>query len=489
MFYIYLSGTHASAKQRLCVIKKLIDSDPEDKQELGLSLLNATLRASHFVGHHGFDFGARARDYGYSPKTKEDLHEWFGLFVDYTAQLAVSGKSISSRVKTLLAENFRGLWMETPIGNELEAASKLIAGKGAWNEGWIAVRTTIRFDAKSMETDLLSRLRELEELVVPRDLLEQARIYVLSSHESSLDLFDAEDDDGEGKGDNYNRVERDARATGHRVASEKKVFKALLPDLLSTNGAWSYSFAQGLADGCPDILGMWKEFRQQLAAIDYKKHNYQVLRGFLRSISSRVPELSEAILNEAVTDEVLAPAFPLLQTSVEINAQGIRRLKQSLENAVALVQTYQYLAYGGVHESIGDEDLRDLLRLIASKPNGLAVAVKILEMRCHSSTEAEEVATDVMKSVGQELLAQLSFNHETNHSDDTDYALGKIIEACFTDERAKANAEILCKNLSQAFSEYGTSPIYYKNVLEALATTQPIAFLDVFWEIRWYANT
>ncbi len=480
MFYIYLSGTHASAKQRLCVIKKLIDSDPEDKQELGLSLLDATLRASHFVGHYGFDFGARARDYGYSPKTKEDLHEWFGLFVDYTAQLAVSGKSISSRVKTLLAENFRGLWMETPIGNELEAASKLIAGKGAWNEGWIAVRTTIRFDAKSMEKDLLSRLRELEELVVPRDLLEQARIYVLSSHESSLDLFDAEDDDGEGKGDNYNRVARAARTIGQKVASDENVLKALLPELFNVDGPWLFSFAEGLADGCPDILGMWKEFRQQLMAIDSTKRNYRVLCGFLHSISSRAAEVSETILTEAVTDQVVAPAFPFLQASVGIKTRGLARLRLSLENGVAPIRAYQNLAYGRVLESVGDEDFCDLLRLMASKSGGLVVAIKILEMRCHSNTKTEELATDTMKSIGQELLTLLSFDREKNRSDGTDYGLGKIIEICFSNEQTKANAEILCKNLSQEFSEYRTSPIYYKNVLEALATTQPIAFLDVF---------
>lgn len=481
LFPIQLSGTHASAEQRLGVIKNLIDANSEEKQELGLLLLGAALETGPFSPHYGFDFGARTRDYGYSPKTREDFHEWFGLFVNYTAQLAVSEKPIAPRVKTLLAEKFRGLWMRTPTWNELEAASELIISKGPWNEGWVAVRTTLRFDAKDMEANVLSRLQKLKELLAPRSLLEQARIYALSSHGSVLDLVDAEDHNGEGVSDSYSKVESAARVIGQKVACDEKVFKALLPDILSRNGVLSYSFAQGLGDGCPDALGMWKEFRQHLVGIDPKKHNYKVLCGFLHAISVKSPELSEAILTEAVTDEVLAPAFPILQTSVEINSQGIERLKQSLENAAAPIQIYQNLAYGRVHESIGDEDFCDLLRLIASKPSGLAVAIEILGLRFYSSMKTEKVATDTMKSVGQELLSMISFDCENNHLyNGTDYDLGKIIEACLADEEAKASAEILCENLAQAFSEDKASPMNYRHVLEALAATQPIAFLDGF---------
>jgi len=462
------------------VIKDLIDANSEEKQELGLSLLDAALKTQHLVGLYGFDFGARTRDYGYSPETREEFQEWFGLFVDYTAQLAVSEKPISPRAKTLLAENFWSLWMETPIWNELEAASKLLASRGAWNEGWIAVRTTIRFHAEGMETDLLSRLQKLEGILAPCDLLEQARTYVLSSHSSSLQLFDTEDDSEEEGSDSYSRAARAARTTGQKVASDENVFKALFPDILSIDGPWLYSFAEGLADGCSDISGMWKEFQQQLAAIDTKEHNYQALCGFLHSISSRAPELVETILDEAVTDKVLAPAFPLLQTAVEINAWGLARLNRSLAYGAAPIRMYHHLAGARVHESIDDDDICDLLRLIASKPDGLAVAVKILERRCHRNVEAEEVATDAIKSVGQELLAQISFDHEKNRPYGTNYSLGKIIEACFADEKAKANAEILCKNLAQVFSGFILSSTEYRPVFEALATKQPTAFLDGF---------
>ena len=70
LFYLYLSGTHATIEARAKVIEKLIDSEDQNKQELGLLLLDAALEAWHFGGAYEFGFGARSRNYGYYPKTQ-----------------------------------------------------------------------------------------------------------------------------------------------------------------------------------------------------------------------------------------------------------------------------------------------------------------------------------------------------------------------------------------------------------------------------------
>ena len=191
---MHLSGTHASANQRLCIIEGLVNSNSENEQELGLLLLRSALEAWHFSSHYSFEFGAHSRDYGYSPKTREEVHKWFNVFISLSNTLAVSDQPIAVKAKILLADKFRGLWIKAGVFDALEKVAKSIIKKGSWNEGWIAVRTTIRFDSKHMDTELLSRLRELEKLLKPSNLLEQARTYALSDHRHPLNFIDAEDE-------------------------------------------------------------------------------------------------------------------------------------------------------------------------------------------------------------------------------------------------------------------------------------------------------
>ena len=343
LFYIYLSGTHASVGQRLRIIDRLVSSKIEYEQALGLHLLGAALEAWHFSSSYGFDFGARSRDYGYAPKTSDEIHKWYTEFIDLTETVAISNKPIAAKVKALLADQFRGLWIKAGVFDELERVANLLASKGTWNEGWIAVRTTIRFDSKKMEPDLLERLRQLEQLLAPENLIEQARTYAFSTHRHSMGLADITEEN-ESASVQYERVERTTRSIGREVARNETIFELLLPEIISVDGARLYSFGQGLAEGCVDPLSMWQDFRQQLETIDDDKRNYQAVCGFLRKISENDRELCEKILNDALTDDIFGARFPLLQMSVEIDERGVQRIAQSLTEGVAPTWIYRNLA-------------------------------------------------------------------------------------------------------------------------------------------------
>ena len=98
LFQLYLSGTHATKEQRLNVINNLIASDTENSIELAFELLDSSLEAWHFSSHHNFDFGANPRDFGYRPKTNQDVEDWYKLFIEYTAELIASDSQVSSSV-------------------------------------------------------------------------------------------------------------------------------------------------------------------------------------------------------------------------------------------------------------------------------------------------------------------------------------------------------------------------------------------------------
>ena len=67
LFYICLSGTHATAEQRAQVVKILLSSDNASECTLGFSALDAMLECNHFSSDYDFQFGAHSRNYGYRP--------------------------------------------------------------------------------------------------------------------------------------------------------------------------------------------------------------------------------------------------------------------------------------------------------------------------------------------------------------------------------------------------------------------------------------
>lgn len=477
LFYIHLSGTHATVEQRLCIISNLMYSNNNEKINLSISLLSASLEAYHFTSHYEFEFGARSRDYGYTPRNREDIQYWFKIFIEFSVTLAISNEHIAYRIKELLAKKFIGLWSEEKMYDELEAAARQISSKVSWNEGWVAVRDTKRFDSKDMKPEVLLRLNYLDMMLKPTTIIERAKLYIFSGYENSLELVDTI----ENEVDENHQVEEITRSLGQDVAIDDQIFKELLPEILSKDGSGLFVFGQGLANRAKDPEKMWQDFCTQLTFLEEPTRNYMVISGFINAISKLDKELSEKFLNEAVTDRILASAYPLLQTSVEINQSGTNRLKLSVEFGLAPIWLYSKLAFVSHLESICDDDLCELLRLISTKSGGLEVAVKILQKRIHGFS-TEKSFSNKITSLGQELLSKYEFSQKFNERDNLDYGFGKMINVCFIGESAKGSARIICKKIIEAYSANKIYSTNYKEVIKALAINQPEVFLDIFLE-------
>jgi hypothetical protein len=110
LFHIVLSGTHASAQRRASIIDKLIDSSIQEKQDLGMNLLEAALQTDHFWTSHVGTFGARPRDFGYHPKTNKEIVDWYRIYLEICTRTALLGVLVSKNARRILANHLRGLW-------------------------------------------------------------------------------------------------------------------------------------------------------------------------------------------------------------------------------------------------------------------------------------------------------------------------------------------------------------------------------------------
>ncbi|MEN6385860.1 MAG: hypothetical protein ABFD79_11780, partial [Phycisphaerales bacterium] len=479
LFYLKLSGTHATIEQRFKVIASLAESDCSDEFELGLFLLEAALEAWYFSSSQRFKFGAHSRDQGYSPKNCDEWKHWYKIFIDYTARLALSVFPAAPGAKKLLAHKFRGLWTRTGMYDELEGAARSISERSDWLEGWIAARETRKYDGERMNSEVLSRLESIESILAPKTLLQRAKLYAFSQG-STLFLEDAAGgQDGDEEEYDYIKIQKITRLLGRDVVGHDAYFRQLLPDILSKEGPRLFYLGQGLADGCDNPEQTWHEFYTQLSLLEESKRNYQVLRGFLQSLSEKNKKLSEQFLDEAVTDKILANVYPYLQCAVEITAYGLARIKKALDLGAAPIGQYENLGYGRFDTSVTDRDLCELLRWISSKSDGAAAAFEVLYMILSKKMQTNELS-DILVSAGQEILLNYPFSRKADQYGDIDYRLAYMIKVCFASEAARNNAGILCSNFLKAIIEDKIYTMDYHDVLQALAVAQPIAVLDAF---------
>ncbi|MEI9477276.1 MAG: hypothetical protein WCO26_11940 [Deltaproteobacteria bacterium] len=479
LFYIYLSGTHAPVEARAKIIVGLLDSADQDRQELGLFLLDAALETWHFSSSHEFSFGARPRDFGYEPKTHKEAIHWYETFIDICTRFALSGQPISQKARKVLSDNLRGLWTKGGMFVVLENSAKQIHEQQAWNEGWIAVRGIIRYDSKGFDKDILERLHKLDKLLKPSDLLERARTFGLSDQHHTFDLEDDFDDNADASS-GWRRVQETTRDIGAQVAQDIDTLNALLPELFSTYNTRLYSFGRGLADGCNDKNHLWEILRTQFKMTPSEKRQIDVFRGFLSSCSESDPAFYNSTLDNLIRDDLLGEWFPIFQTTSAIDQRGIERLHEALDTGKAKIHTFQYLAWGRLHESISDDDLADLLKKILSKEEGIGVAIEILKMRFHSPKEEFPGYSIKLIATARDVLSIYSFPGERGRHNNMDYDLAQIARICLYGQEGTNAATEISQRLAGAITDNRIYGFDYPDLLNILARTQPFVFLNVF---------
>jgi hypothetical protein len=127
LFPIRFSGTHATIEQRLAVIRSLLLSGDPKKRALGVAALKGALEAVHFGSEWDFEFGTQSRDYGFWPRSRDDVTRWFGQSLALAESIACSEEPAAMDVRSSLAEQFRGLWNAAGIHDELEKVFRQIS--------------------------------------------------------------------------------------------------------------------------------------------------------------------------------------------------------------------------------------------------------------------------------------------------------------------------------------------------------------------------
>ena len=473
VFFLYLSGTHATIEQRLRVIEPLLLSDDSNQRSLGLKALKATLETGPFTSDYQFEFGARSRDHGYWPRNGGEVRHWYASVLKLTETLACSDRPIAPRVCATVGKEFRGLW-NIGMYDELELLCRAISGKKFWPEGWIAVRETLNFDSQRFPPEIVARLSLLEAHLRPTDLVQKVRAIVLSDSMTGLDLDDFEGKSTDDPAAEIRKTEAIARGLGKAVANDARTFDELLGELVSGRGRLT-PFGQGLLEGALDPKATWDRLVAQLATKGEGEQNVQILVGFLSALQVENPLLADALLDDAAESEMLFGWYPVFQATVRIDAKGVDRIRRSLAFGRTPIGRYDVLAWDGAPDQISAQDLKELVITIAAKPDGFNVALEMLGMRLYSDDRKKQGHAFEILDAGRELLRQLRFTKKTNRED---HRLEIISKACLVGEEGAEVARRICRKLKASVAKYETYSFNNSGLLQGLLTAQPAPISD-----------
>lgn len=485
LFQLFLSGTHATIEQRAGVTVQLLRSNESRERSLGLKLLEALLQADNFSGTHSFEFGARVRDYGHWPATREERAHWFITTLQQARQVASQNDEIAPQIRSKVARALRSVWFLSPeVQDQFEAIAKEICATGYWQEGWIAVRSVLSRPGER-DADPEHRLRAFEHRLRPRNILEQVRTVVLTQDWGPLDYANM-DTGGELEPESpmaaYDKANAVAEGLGQKVCDDERLFAALLPDLVTGKARRLIPFGRGLALASDNPRLMWEQLTQALAKTEEGERNVGALIGFIGGLSTVNHELCEELLEEALGHRTLGVWFPVLQTSVSISKAGSDRLNRAAALKTAPVDAFRSLGWERPSDALSGDDVRNIVLSLAKQENGYSAATDILAMRVRSDGELHPPE---LVDAGRRLLSEAVFADRDNMHD---YRLSTIAKVCLRGKEGSAAARHLCEAIRRGLKDRTFRRYSYEQLLQCIFQLQPETALDIFFGTPRKAN-
>lgn len=484
LFYSCLSGTEARTDQRAAFVRRYLSSNNETEQRLGLFLLGAALEASHFSSFYGFDFGARKRGHGWRPRTLDDVHKWYVPFIDIAVEMGKSENEFGREVRALLGREFRGLWLNAGLTEQLKQAAEALSNIDGWPEGWHGIRRTLHYHKEKLQPDSLAALRELEAKLAPKGLAATIRAKILAGDSSLLYLDDEDEEELESAGSKFNKSLMEAKRLGVDAAANEQLVLELLPDLLKsgvngTAGNFGFGVGQSFSDPA-HLLGKARDIVKQSeeAAI-----SLIFVRGIVSGWNDTNASATSQFLDQAVSDSVWGKWFPELQVQINLEDAGYARLTKALDLGIAPIWQYRNLSWGHTPDTLSLEQIAVIVTAIASKTDGLPVAIDLLGMVHYSAAQKDKAYRNSLAKFCVAFLQKIDWSKINIDDGSLGHHLDILLDFAIASTKSANKVSSMLSNLIQ--HERSKRRIYafrQGRLLKAFFKYQPLMTLDAIYQ-------
>lgn len=478
LFHIYLSGTMASAGQRIKVLEKLVQSESEADHTLLYSGLDAMLECSHFMSSYSFEFGARKRSYGYYPVSGEEIKNWYREVLRLCSGLE-KVDAHKTKIRNMIASQFRFLVKNTGLVDEFIALADEFSAKCGWPEGWAGARSTARAARRDGHEEIANKLDALVQRLEPKSLADRVAAFVSPEQWSALDIAEIELEDEKKYEKAQKHVEAKCREIGKELADDVEALKTLLPAISTAKGNRGLIVADELGRQTSDVDGTWGVIVGQILSPQYKQQLSSFPAWFISGVAKKSPEKAEELLDVALADVRLHDLFVHMQAVHGVNEKGYERLHKAVRLNSVPVASFGNLAYGRPWENRSGGAFKSLLIELSKRDKGLDVALDILSMTVFTRNADKQLISAPEKQTGRELLARVTFDKRDQRDD---YHLAQLVTGCLVAPEDEPIARQMCVSLMDAIADMRVYAWDYPKVVSALAVLFPRAVLDILVE-------
>ena len=489
MFFVVLSGTLAKTGLRLKWLDDALRGSDEAVRSIACRCLSNALESQGFSSFYNFDFGARERDSGWRP-SKEEKRDWYAKFIDLAVKVGVDSSHASEEVRGVLARKFGALWL-AGMTDKLREAVHTLSATG-WEEGWSAIRETIRLHGGEMEAENKRALQELERVIRPSNLLSRLRVLKLGDHFGEF-LFE-----GEGSPDWWKDVDKRVQPMGRELAQEEhlmpEVARLLTGGGRHGNPTFKVALGKSIAVQASDMKKMWDVLLEGFASWPKMERDEAVLKGYLEGVFDRDLALFNRLLDEAAERQSLVGHVPSLQAFAPLDSQGRDRLLALMKHPDVCAMDF-CRGWNGqfgmqlIDRRYPDDRVAAVLKGLLGMRDGALAAVKKLSLyvcqrECPVQRGLFEVAYDVLSSV---LLTTEADSIFSSRSGCLVHSVVSVIKFFFglksgvnSEEREERARQIMRRLVDGGVSRWMVILSDFMVVLGAFFDVQPGAALDIF---------
>lgn len=478
LFYIYLSGTHATAEQRANLLREIAKSKMGNRVELVMSGLDSMLECSHFTSGYSFEFGTRRRDYGLHPNTADEYLNWYQETFKLACELTEYAE-FRDLVRKMISSQFRQLARHGVLTDSLIALADQFINDGGWPEGWVAARSAARECKKAKCKKDKRKFQCLANRLAPQSMQDKIASYVLPQQWGALDIAEIDYDDEKRFEKARKYVEIVCDDLGKEIANDMSAFNTHLSVMLSANSERVWYVARAIGRYATDWKAAWDAIVTEATRPSLSGKTCNFLPAFLVGLAERDKKAANELIEQSLLVESLHPYFVWMQASVGIDLDSFERVARAASITTVPIHSFVTLGHGRASDDLPSAAFKKMILSIAQREGGIEIALDVLHMRIFSKADRNQELEPEEKETGKLLLGMVRFGKRSRGDS---HHVAAIIRRCLSAPVDESVAENLCERLLEGISEYKVYAMDYGELIDTLAKAFPRAVLNTLVE-------
>ncbi|MBS1775502.1 MAG: hypothetical protein JSS64_04390 [Bacteroidetes bacterium] len=390
LFQLFLSGTEASLKERLEIIKWGLGKNDDDYTQIAIQAMGRGLINDHYTRMGGAEKqGSSVPLQDYYPTWNEIREYWFEI-ISILTEIAVSKSTHSELAQEKIAHSIRSLLRDRESKIVIDSIRKIIAVRGnLWTEALNNLRMTLGFE-KHLPKDIVDEINLLIVDLTPTDTKNQLLLKVTKPE---WDTYEKDDEN------NYiDKPKLNAEAFAQKLFDEKTSWIEYISDLLQGEQRQAFAFGSKVGELTTDKENLIDIAVKALQNIKKENQNSELIAGILFGSKSKM--LSEKTIDRFIeTEEIRQHAFYLTRV-VGSNYSDIEKLFLLVDKFGFSINLFQNFQYGRALDILTNEEVLKLCDKISQYGNsGKWTALSLLYMFCYSSEEKWNLNKDYFKKL------------------------------------------------------------------------------------------